>query len=356
MRPPWRRAPWRDTARERGRASTSRERCASLMSPPDDNLPAPPDLPSYTVEDAVEPARARATPRASPRARCERHAGTGLVRHDVALDEDRIDADAAKVVRRLERSGYRGLPRRRLRPRPAPRRQAQGLRHRDQRPPRGRARALPQLPHHRAALPPRPRPLRRRQGRRGRHVPAQPADGSPGGRRTARPSTTSSSAATTSSARRTRTPSAATSPSTRSSTTSTAARCSTGAAACRTSRRRTIHTIGDPDRCASARIPIRILRAIKFAARLDLGIAPDVYDAMVSRRARTSRRPRGRASSRRSCGCCAAARRTGRCGCSGRRARWRCSCRSSRRSSTTRRPPTAARERFFREDGRDRRA
>jgi poly(A) polymerase len=36
----------------------------------------------------------------------ERHTGTGLVRHPVALDEARIDADAAKVVRRLERSGY----------------------------------------------------------------------------------------------------------------------------------------------------------------------------------------------------------------------------------------------------------
>ena len=36
----------------------------------------------------------------------ERHAGTGLVRHDVALDEDRIDPDAAKVVRRLERAGF----------------------------------------------------------------------------------------------------------------------------------------------------------------------------------------------------------------------------------------------------------
>jgi poly(A) polymerase len=36
----------------------------------------------------------------------ERHSGTGLVRHPVALDEARIDPDAAKVVRRLERSGY----------------------------------------------------------------------------------------------------------------------------------------------------------------------------------------------------------------------------------------------------------
>lgn len=76
---------------------------ASLMPPPDDHLPAPPDLPSYTVEDA---------PKASPRVRGqpealeERHAGTALARHDVVFEEDRIDADAAKVVRRLERSGF----------------------------------------------------------------------------------------------------------------------------------------------------------------------------------------------------------------------------------------------------------
>jgi poly(A) polymerase len=74
------------------------------MPPPDDHLPAPPDLPSYTVEDAVE------TPPPEPRRRREatgeRHAGTGLVRHDAVLEDDRIDADASKVVRRLERSGY----------------------------------------------------------------------------------------------------------------------------------------------------------------------------------------------------------------------------------------------------------
>ncbi len=94
---------------------------------PDDRLPAPPDLPSYTVEDAVDEAprepRRRGPDRGSDRghdpssgpswqARTsqlpvgERHVGTGLVRHDVILDDDRIDPDAAKVVRRLERSGY----------------------------------------------------------------------------------------------------------------------------------------------------------------------------------------------------------------------------------------------------------
>ena len=44
--------------------------------------------------------------------------------------------------------------------------------------------------------------------------------------------------------------------------------------------RRVVHTIGDP----SVRFledPMRILRAVKFSARLDLGITPDVYDAIV---------------------------------------------------------------------------
>ncbi len=44
--------------------------------------------------------------------------------------------------------------------------------------------------------------------------------------------------------------------------------------------RRTVHTIGDP----SVRFredPVRILRAIKFCARLDFGMSPEVYDAVV---------------------------------------------------------------------------
>ena len=58
--------------------------------------------------------------------------------------------------------------------------------------------------------------------------------------------------------------------------------------------KRTIRTIGEP----SVRFredPVRILRAVKFAARLDLGIEPAVYDAMISppRRARQrAARPR----------------------------------------------------------------
>ena len=47
--------------------------------------------------------------------------------------------------------------------------------------------------------------------------------------------------------------------------------------------RRVIRTIGEPD-VRFREDPVRILRAIKFAARLDLAIEPDVYDAMVAHR------------------------------------------------------------------------
>ncbi len=60
------------------------------------DLPPPPELPSFTIEPDVE----------EEPSVFERHAGTGLVRHDVELDEESIDADAAKVVRRLERAGF----------------------------------------------------------------------------------------------------------------------------------------------------------------------------------------------------------------------------------------------------------
>lgn len=46
---------------------------------------------------------------------------------------------------------------------------------------------------------------------------------------------------------------------------------------------RVVRTIGLPD-VRFREDPIRILRAIKFSARLDLGIEPDVYDAMVAHR------------------------------------------------------------------------
>jgi poly(A) polymerase len=43
---------------------------------------------------------------------------------------------------------------------------------------------------------------------------------------------------------------------------------------------RTVRTIGEPI-VRFLEDPVRILRAIKFAARLDLGVAPDLYDAVV---------------------------------------------------------------------------
>jgi poly(A) polymerase len=57
--------------------------------------------------------------------------------------------------------------------------------------------------------------------------------------------------------------------------------------------RRVVRTIGDPE-TRFREDPIRILRAIKFAARLDLGIDPDVYDAMVVTRATLARAARPR--------------------------------------------------------------
>ncbi len=57
--------------------------------------------------------------------------------------------------------------------------------------------------------------------------------------------------------------------------------------------RRVVRTIGEPE-TRFREDPIRILRAIKFAARLDLGIDPDVYDAMVLTRATLARAARPR--------------------------------------------------------------
>jgi poly(A) polymerase len=68
------------------------------MDRPPGHLPAPPDLPSFRIESS--PDERAVTPDS------ERHAGTGLVRHAVDLAESRLDADAARVVRRLERGGF----------------------------------------------------------------------------------------------------------------------------------------------------------------------------------------------------------------------------------------------------------
>lgn len=58
-------------------------------------------------------------------------------------------------------------------------------------------------------------------------------------------------------------------------------------------KNRVVRTIGAPD-LRFREDPVRILRAIKFSARLDLGIHPDVYDAMVAQRDELARAARPR--------------------------------------------------------------
>lgn len=53
-------------------------------------------------------------------------------------------------------------------------------------------------------------------------------------------------------------------------------------------REAVVRTIGEPD-VRFREDPVRILRAIKFSARLDFGVAPEVYDAMVDVREELSR-------------------------------------------------------------------
>jgi poly(A) polymerase len=53
-------------------------------------------------------------------------------------------------------------------------------------------------------------------------------------------------------------------------------------------RAHTVRTIGDPA-IRFREDPIRILRAVKFCARLDLGIDPEMYDAMIDQRGTVSR-------------------------------------------------------------------
>ncbi len=48
-------------------------------------------------------------------------------------------------------------------------------------------------------------------------------------------------------------------------------------------RKRVVRTIGDPH-IRFQEDPVRMLRAIKFCSRLDLGLVPDLYDAIVSNR------------------------------------------------------------------------
>jgi poly(A) polymerase len=254
------------------------------MTSPNDDLPAPPDLPSFTVEDAQTPARAPGHPDARRRRDPgePRHVDTGLVRHDVVLDDDRIDADAAKVVRRLERSGYEaylvgGCVRDLL----------LGGKPKD----------------FDIATSARPEDVRalfrncRIIGRRFRlaHIlfgggkvvevatfrrnpvmePSEDADGEALEDLLIRSDNVFGDAHEDA-LRRDFTINALFYDLDRRQVLD-------WCGGMQDIRRRTIHTIGDPT-VRFREDPIRILRAVKFAARLDLGIAPDVYDAMVGTR------------------------------------------------------------------------
>jgi poly(A) polymerase len=70
-----------------------------MRRPSKPDLPPPPELPSFRVEPDPDDVSEEISV-------LDRHEGTKLSRHDAPLDEDLIDPDAAKVVRRLERSGY----------------------------------------------------------------------------------------------------------------------------------------------------------------------------------------------------------------------------------------------------------
>jgi poly(A) polymerase len=85
------------------------------------------------------------------------------------------------------------------------------------------------------------------------------------------------------SARPSRTPVAATSRSTACSTTSRAPRSSTTSTDCPDLEARVVRTIGDPD-IRFREDPVRILRAVKFAARCDLTIEPETYRRMMEHR------------------------------------------------------------------------
>jgi poly(A) polymerase len=97
--------------------------------------------------------------------------------------------------------------------------------------------------------------------------------------------------------------------------------------------RSVVHTIGEPE-TRFREDPVRILRALKFAGRLGLGMTPDVYDAIVFCR-EALRSAAARASPRRSSAAPRWARPAAPSTSPGRRACSTCSCRSSPRCSTT---------------------
>ena len=191
----------------------------------------------------------------------------------------------------LQRGRPRGLHRRRRGARPAGRPAAEGLRRRHQRHARAGEGAVPPRLHHRPALSHRARGVRprpRARGDRGLDLPRLP-------RRQPRPNRCSGNekhhrraswparrtwstpaaacCATTSGARRSKTPRGATSPSTRCTTTRRRRSWSTTTTASRTPRSRVLRMIGDPA-TRYREDPVRIIRVVRFAAKLGFEIEP----------------------------------------------------------------------------------
>jgi poly(A) polymerase len=253
------------------------------MGRPPDHLPAPPDLPSFRIESTPEE-RESVPP-------SERHAGTGLVRHNVALDEARLDADAARVVRRLEKGGFQaylvgGCVRDLL---------LGGT-------PKDYDIATSARPEDVRALFRNCRVIGRRfrlahvlfgggkivevaTFRRSPQTELEPEDGDATDDLLIRSDNVFGDAHEDA-IRRDFTINALFYDLDRHQVLDWCGGMEDVA-------RRTIHTIGDPI-VRFREDPIRILRAIKFAARLDLGIEPDVYDAMVSCREELAKAARPR--------------------------------------------------------------
>ncbi len=176
------------------------------------------------------------------------------------------------------------LPRRRQRPRSAARPPPEGLRHRHVGASVSGQEAVPELLDHRPPLPPRAREVRT-EGDRGGDVPPPGAARRGNRRRTAcrrrdhrvdaRAGDASCSTATTPSARPKRMRSAATSRSTRSSTTSRRSRSSTTSDGIEDLRAGIVRSIGDPE-VRFLEDPVRMLRAVALAARLDFTIDPPI--------------------------------------------------------------------------------
>jgi poly(A) polymerase len=254
------------------------------MRKPKDDLPGLPELPSFRVEEEEAPE--------TDAIALERHAGTGLVRHDVTLDESRLDPDAAKVIRRLERAGFQaylvgGCVRDLL----------VGV------PPKDFDIATSARPEDVRGLFRNCRVIGRRFRLAhilfggGKIVEVATFRRNP---QTESPDDDSELVEDDLLIRSDNVFGEAHEDALRRDFTMNALfydldrrQVLDWCGGMRDIARRTIHTIGDPA-VRFREDPVRILRAIKFAARLDLGIEPDVYDAMVMQRGELARAARPR--------------------------------------------------------------